>query len=268
MPLFEFDRLPAGDRRRDLRNIVLWLPVNLLQVFSFLVVCCVLIPAALLVRAATGSSRAAIGIAHKWWGPIVVGGGLAGLRVSGLEAMQPGKTYLVVANHQSYFDIPVLYSALPAPIHFVSAESIRALPGIGWFCQAVGTIFLQRNSRSSMARAAKDLAGYLREGRTTVLFPEGTRSRDGTVGPFFPALLTAAIDAGVDLLPVAIIGSGAVMPRGGGFLFRPAEVDVRIGSPIPTCGLNPDDRDVLARGAWQVINTLCAAKSPETIFCT
>ena len=256
MPLFEFDRLPPGDRRNNLRDVLLWLPVNILQVFSFLFVSCVLIPAALVVRAVTGSSRAAIGLAHKWWGPIVVGGGLARLHVTGLESMEPRKTYLVVANHQSYFDIPVLYSALPSPVYFVAAGTIGAIPGVGHFCRAVGTIFLRPNLRAETGRASKELADYLRDGRTTVLFPEGTRSRDGSMRPFSPGLRTAAIDAGVDVLPLAIVGSREVMPRGGGFLFRPAKVEVRIGSPLPTHGSGGGDRDALAREAWQSVDAL------------
>jgi 1-acyl-sn-glycerol-3-phosphate acyltransferase len=78
--------------------------------------------------------------------------------------------------------------------------------------------------------------------------------------PFYPALLTAAIDAQVEILPLAIIGSGKVMPRGGGFLFRPATVEVRIGAPIPTCGLEADDREALARKAWEVVNGLRIGK--------
>ena len=256
MLLFKFSYLLAGDCRRDLCNVLLWLPVNLVQIFSFLLVCCILIPTALIVRVVTGSSRAAIWMAHQWWGPIVVGGSLARLFVSGLKFIQPGKTYLVVANHQSFFDIPVLYASLPSPIHFVSAEKIRAFPGVGRFGCAVGTIFLQKNSRSSMARGVRELAFYLREGRTTVLFPEGTRTRDGTMGPFYPALFTAAIEAGVEILPVAIVGSGTVMPRGSGFLFRPAKVEVRIGSPISTQGLKRSDRDSVARQAWKAVDWL------------
>lgn len=263
MPVFEFGRLPAGDRRKNLGDVLLWLPVNIVQLFSFLLVSGILIPAALMVRVVAGSSRAAIGVAHRWWGPIVVGGGLARLRVTGSSNMVSGKTYLVVANHQSYFDIPVLFAALPAPIHFVSADSIRAIPGVGQFCAMTGTIFLQRTSRSSMVRAAKEMANYLREGRTTVLFPEGTRTRDGKIGPFFPALLTAAIEAGVEILPVAIYGSRQVMPRGSGFLFRPALVEVRIGSPIPTCGLNAKDRDDLTKEAWQAVNRLFTGDRAE-----
>lgn len=267
MPLFEIDRLPASDRRKSLHDILLWLPLNLLQVFSFLLVCCVLIPAALVVRALTGSPRAPLWMAHKWWGPIVVGGGLARLRVSGLESMEPGRTYLVVANHQSYFDIPVLYSALPSPIHFLGAESLRALPGVGQFGRAVGTIYLPKNSRAHTGRAAEELADYLRAGRTTVIFPEGTRSWDGTVGPFFPALLTAAISAGVEILPLAIVNSREVMPRGGGFLFRPAKVEVRIGKPIPAHSLDPKDRSDLAREVRETIDRLRTGIRPETIPC-
>lgn len=256
MPFFELDRLPSADRRRRPWDLLIWLPLNVLQVLSFVLVCAVLIPAALLVRTLTRSARPAMWMAHHWWAPIVVGGGLARLRVSGRESLRAGQAYLVVANHQSYFDIPVLCAALPPPLHFLADESIRAAPGFGHFGAAVGMIFLRKNSRLGAGRAVRELADYLRQGRTTVVFPEGTRSWDGEMRPFFPAMPAAAILAEAEILPVAIVNSRAVMPRGGGFLFRPATVEVRIGRPIPTRGFAVEDREALTRAAWEAVNEL------------
>lgn len=255
IPGLKLGSLPAGDRRRRLLDRLGWLPVNILQAFSFAVVCLVLIPAALLVHRLTANSRIPLWMAHGWWGPIVVGGGLARLRVSGRQHWKPHRSCLVVCNHQSYFDIPVLYSALPAPIHFLGLNYLADWPGIGQFGRAVGTIYLSRHSPYRSGKAVGELRDYLLEGKTTVIFPEGTRTRDGRIGPFSPILLAAAIEAGVDILPVAIDGSHRVMPRGGSFLFRPAVVEVRIGKPIPTAGLTASDRRELA---GRVRESVCA----------
>jgi 1-acyl-sn-glycerol-3-phosphate acyltransferase len=255
-PGVDLGHLPLHDRRRRLLDRLLWLPVNLLQVVSFLLVCIILIPLALLVQRLTGDSRVALWMAHHWWGPIVVAGAMAKLRVRGLEFIESDKTYLVVANHQSYFDIPVLYSALPAPLHFLGLDYLAKLPGIGHFGKAVGTIYLSKASPFRAGKAALELVNYLREGRTTVIFPEGARSWDGQVKAFSPSLFNSAILAKTEILPLAIVNSRSVMPRGGGFLFRPACVEVRIGRPIPTRDLETSDRNALAQATWDQINTL------------
>ncbi len=262
IPGLKLGSLPAGDRRRRLLDRLGWLPVNILQAFSFAVVCLVLIPAALLVHRLTGNCRIPLWMAHRWWGPIVVGGGLARLRVSGRQYWKPNRPFLVVCNHQSYFDIPVLYSALPAPIHFLGLDYLADWPGIGSFGRAVGTIYLSRHSSYRSGKTVGELRDYLLEGKTTVVFPEGTRSPDGRIGPFSPILLAAAIEAGADILPAAIDGSHRVMPRGGSFLFRPSVVEVRIGEPIPTAGLHISDRRELA---GRVRASVCSLHEGETV---
>jgi len=263
VPGVDLARLPLHDRRRRLLDRLFWLPVNLLQVVSFLLVCLILIPLALLAQRLTGDSRVALWIAHHWWGPIVVAGGLAKLRVRGRDFIESDKTYLIVANHQSYLDIPVLYSALPAPLHFLAVDYLANLPGIGHFGKAVGTIYLSKASPFRAGKAALELANYLREGRTTVIFPEGARSWDGQVKAFHPSLFNSAILAKTEILPLAIVNSHSVMPRGGGFLFRPACIEVRIGRPIPTRDLGASDRSTLAQAARDQINTLLVGEVPQ-----
>lgn len=264
VPGVDLGHLHVHDRRRRLLDRLVWLPVNLLQVVSFLLVCLILIPLALLAQKLTGGSRVALWMAHHWWGPIVVAGGMAKLRVSGRDLIESDKTYLVVANHQSYFDIPVLYSALPAPLHFLGLDYLANIPGIGHFGKAVGTIYLSKASPFRAGKAALELANYLREGRTTVIFPEGTRSWDGQMKAFSPNLFNSAILAKTEILPLAIVNSRSVMPRGGGFLFRPACVEVRIGRPIPTRDLEASDRNALARATWDQIHTLLTGEAPRT----
>ena len=265
LPGLKLHRLSADDPRKEFRNILLWLPINLIQAASFVAVCLILIPLALLVRRITGNSQIPLWMAHRWWGPIVVGGGLAKLKVSGKKYWNPKKTYLVIANHQSYFDIPVLYSALPAPLHFLGVDYLRKVPGVGHFGKAVGTIYLNLRSPAHSAAAIRELCAYLRGGRSTVVFPEGTRSWDGRIGRFSPSSLTAAIHAGVEILPLAIVNSRKVMPRGGGLLFRPGTVEVRLAPPLSTQNLHPKDCDSLAEKIRERIELLHASQAVEEI---
>ena len=92
----------------------------------------------------------------------------------------------------------------------------------------------------------------VRAGAHLCAFPEGTRSRDGSVGPFKGGVLQVAIGAGVPVLPVAISGSGAVLPTSG-FRVRPGTIHVRIGTPIATTGLQVEDRNALARRARDAV---------------
>lgn len=256
IPGLKRGKLPPSDPRRSLANCLCWFPWNLVQLIAFLFVCLVLIPLALLVRRVAGRSDIALWMAHKWWGPIVVSGGMARWSVQGLSHWKADRTYLVVANHQSYFDIPLLYATLPPPLHFLGADRLGKIPGIGHFGHAVGTIYLNRDSNIRAGKACLELIDYLRQGKTTVVFPEGTRSWDGQMRSFSPTLLTSAIHAGVDILPVAIVGTRSIMPRGGSFFFRPGRVEVRVGAPISTEGFSSKDRSALARVAWDAVDTL------------
>lgn len=262
----KISRLAPEDPRRRLGDILGWLPVNVLQVISFVAVCLFLIPIALFLRWLSGSSSIPLWMAHKIWGPVVVGGGMARLKVRGREHWQPGKTYLIVGNHQSYFDIPILYSALPSPLHFLGVDYLRKVPGVGVFGEAVGTIFMSKSSPSQTAGSIRELQRYLQQGKSTVIFPEGVRSWHGEIGRFHSSLFAAAIRAGVEILPLAILDSCKVMPRGAGFLFRPATVEVRMGTPISTHNLNPKDCDRLAKKVRSSVESLHqGAQFPEFV---
>jgi 1-acyl-sn-glycerol-3-phosphate acyltransferase len=92
----------------------------------------------------------------------------------------------------------------------------------------------------------------VRSGHALCAFPEGTRSRDGSVGPFKGGALQVAIEAGVPVVPVAIRGSGAVLPTSG-FRVRPGVITLRFGEPMSTAGLGSDDRNALARRARETV---------------
>ena len=235
----------------------LWLPVNLVQAVSLGLVCGTLIPGALVAQKCSGNSRIALWMARNIWAPIIINGGLSRLAVSGRENVSPGQPTLVVSNHQSYADIPALYCALPVPLRFTARMELRALPFIGRFMRSLGMVLIDRSSPRRAARAVVELGQALQRGEWTVIFPEGTRSVDGALGPFAAGSLAAAIAAKVDILPVAITGRGRMLPRGG-FRVRPSRIYVRIGQPISTRGLQPGDRFALAAQVRDAVGNLLA----------
>ena len=224
---------------------LLWLPVNFVQAVSLAIVCGTVIPIALVVQKCSGRSKPALWMARNIWAPIILAGGLSRLCVSGEENVSRGRPALVVSNHQSYADIPILYRALPVPLRFTAKKELEKLPLIGKFMRALEMVFIDRSTQRRAAKAVHELKTALKRGEWTVVFPEGTRSTNGFLGRFAAGSLAATIAEGADILPVAIAGSGRMLPKGG-FRVRPSRIRVLIGKPISTTGLNRNDRFALA----------------------
>lgn len=209
-----------------------WAALNLLQ-FAFTLLwtagCIVL---ALAVRLLSGRPEPALRMASWLWAPGLLGGAGARLVVEGGDGIDWSRTHLVVANHQSVIDICALFRALPVPLRFLLKDEMKRVPFVGGYAMATGMLFITRDDRRSGPQLRREAAAMLASGRTLCLFPEGTRSRDGSLGTFKAGSLQAAIDAGVDVLPVALQGAGAVLPVQGFFRVRPGTIRVAIGRPI------------------------------------
>lgn len=153
------------------------------------------------------------------------------VRTSGGERVDFGRPLVVMANHQSLFDIPVLFAALPDAYGMLAKKELFHVPFFGRAMRALGCVPIDRSRRQDGYAAIADAAELLRRGSTIVVFPEGTRSRDGTIhtlkkGPFHLAQM-----ANVPIVPVGIRGTREVLPRGSAFV-RPGVVRVEIGAPI------------------------------------
>lgn len=248
---------PPFPSRESLPGLWFWIPVNILQALSLGLLCAIVIPLAIAARKISGSSGPALWMARNIWAPVILAGGLAWLRVSGLENLFGLRTALIVSNHRSYADIPILYRAFPVGLSFVAKNEVERMPLIGWFGNAVGMIYLDRSTHQRAAKGILDLEAALRRGEWTAVFPEGTRSVNGVLGNFASGSFAAAIAAGVDVVPVAILGSERMLRRGG-FRVRPSKIQMLIGKPIPTAGLTPDDRFELAAKTHAAVSGLIA----------
>lgn len=234
---------------------LLWLPVNFVQAVSLGIVCGTVIPVALVAQKCSGHSGLSLWMARNIWAPIIIAGGLSRLSVKGLENVSPGRPALVVSNHQSYADVPIIYRALPVPLRFTAKSDVERLPLIGKFMRSLGMVLIDRSTPQRATKAVRELKTALNRSEWTVVFPEGTRSVNGVVGPFAAGSFAAAIAEGVDILPVAIAGSGRMLAKGG-FRVRPSKIQVRIGKPIPTSGHEPSDRFALAAKARDAVERL------------
>jgi 1-acyl-sn-glycerol-3-phosphate acyltransferase len=115
----------------------------------------------------------------------------------------------------------------------------------GWAMRAGRFIFIDRQNAASARRSIEEAARRIKLGQSVVIFPEGTRTRDGRLNSFKKGGFHLALDSGADIVPVAIQGSHSVMPPGSP-LIRSGTVRIQIGAPISTAGLGPADRDALA----------------------
>jgi 1-acyl-sn-glycerol-3-phosphate acyltransferase len=180
----------------------------------------------------------------RWWARGVLTSAGVRVRVRTHATFAPRTSYVFMPNHVSTADIWAIFLAVPVPLRFIAKKQLAHIPLFGWAMRAGRFIFIDRQNAASAHRTIDQAADRIREGRSVVIFPEGTRSLDGRLGPFKKGAFHLAIKAGAAVVPVAIRGSREIMPSGA-FLIHPGVVDIEIGAPIPTTGLGPDDRQAL-----------------------
>ncbi|HEX8653544.1 MAG TPA: lysophospholipid acyltransferase family protein [Pyrinomonadaceae bacterium] len=168
----------------------------------------------------------------------------ARVRVHGAEHIMPGASYVFLSTHQSYMDIPAMLGYLPAQLRIAAKKSLFRIPFMGWHLTRAGHIPIDRSSTQNAVASMQRAAAYLHDGICAFIFPEGTRSRDGALQPFKKGGFKLAIQAGVPIMPVTIIGSRQVLPRDS-IIFRPGPVDMYVDPPIPTAGLTDNDLEAL-----------------------
>jgi 1-acyl-sn-glycerol-3-phosphate acyltransferase len=173
--------------------------------------------------------------AHTWCRLIAATVGMR-VRVHGLENLPaPGEPVVYMANHQSYMDIPTIFAFLPVQFRIIAKESLFKVPFMGWHLSRAGNIPINRSNRREAMRSIARAAERIREGTPVVVFPEGTRSRDGHLQPFKVGSFNLDASAGVPIVPLSIVGTCKVLPRDS-LIFHPHKVDMYISPPIPTAG--------------------------------
>jgi 1-acyl-sn-glycerol-3-phosphate acyltransferase len=148
-----------------------------------------------------------------------------------------------VANHSSFYDIPILFTALPHQLRIIAKAALGRVPFIGWHLRLAGHLLVDRANPG--AGIFKRMQRLTRQGASLIAFPEGSRTGDGRVGRFKGGVFLLAIENMWPVVPVAVIGSRTVMPRGR-LMVAPAPVRVVVHEAIPTTGLTREDARALA----------------------
>lgn len=210
-----------------------------------------------LTGAITGSERVPAGI-MRWWGIRFIRIGGWTVRISGAERI-PGGGVVLVANHQSLVDIPLVLAAFPREIRFIAKRELGRIPLFGRAMVAAGNLFVDREDPRDAVRLIRQAEELLAKGRSVVVFPEGTRSGDGSIGEFRPGAFHIAWKTGYPLVPVYLAGGRRALPKGS-LLFHPAELVVRVLSAVPSGPDRPLSRDEMAEESRRRI---LAAKAEE-----
>ena len=157
-----------------------------------------------------------------------------------IEGRQPAKgAFVAVSNHQSFLDIFAM-SRQRREMKWIAKEEVFKMPFFGLFFRLSGDIPVLRGDRESGGAALSKARWYLDRGMPVMIFPEGTRSRDGRMGPFKPGAFRLAVEAQVPILPVAVTGSAYGMPKGSPWI-RPTLVLIRVLEPVETKGMTGGD---------------------------
>jgi 1-acyl-sn-glycerol-3-phosphate acyltransferase len=217
-------------------------------------------PLALMLSMLSGSARPLYLLTG--WG---LGGAfrLAGIRITieNRERLGDGRNVVIVSNHASHLDAPALYLALRVPFVALAKREVFAIPFFSSVIRRAGFIPIQRGDRTEAVEAVARMVSALRAGASVLVFPEGTRSRTGELGPFKKGGFLAAVEARSRLVPVAVHGTGSLMPRHG-YALRPGHVRVSILDPVDAGGYSYPDRDrVIAQVRSQIDRALTGTGS-------
>lgn len=149
---------------------------------------------------------------------------------------------IFMSNHESHVDAPFLANAIPIPAVYIAKKELRLIPFLGWLIWAAGMIFIDRKNRERAVLSMKKAATEIHGGKSVVLFPEGTRTRTGELGPFKKGGFHLAMDAGVPIVPIAMVGGYQLLPPHS-LQLRSGSYRARFGQPVDTTSFK--DRDQL-----------------------
>jgi 1-acyl-sn-glycerol-3-phosphate acyltransferase len=179
-----------------------------------------------------------------WWSKSLLFAAGVSLSIEGLENIEAERSYVIVSNHQSALDIPAQFLAFPVPVRFLAKKELYRIPILGTALRAIGCVEVDRQAGAAVHRQINTQSTeVMRRGHSILVYAEGTRFRDGTVHAFKRGAFSIAIDAGMPILPVAVVGGAKAWPQRRPLLGGPMKV--AIAQPIETSELSRKDVSAL-----------------------
>ncbi|MBC2735766.1 MAG: 1-acyl-sn-glycerol-3-phosphate acyltransferase [Desulfobacteraceae bacterium] len=174
------------------------------------------------------------------------------VKVIGRQNVDPRQSYVIVSNHQSQYDIFVLYGWLNIDFKWVMKQELRKVPAIGISCERLGHIYVDRSNREAALASINAAKQRIVDGTSVLFFPEGTRSRDNRMRPFKKGAFRMALDLQLPILPIAIQGTRDILPSDTLDLY-PGRATMFIHPPIPIDDYSHDTLDDLMARTRAVI---------------
>jgi 1-acyl-sn-glycerol-3-phosphate acyltransferase len=192
------------------------------------------------------------GVTRTWSKMILMAANIRA-EVSGRENIKPGASYIVISNHQSHLDIPLLVYNLPLRLTFLAKKELFKIPFFGWGMQAAGILKIDRSNKSKAIQTLKDAERIILDKKFSVIaFPEGTRSSDGKIHEFKKGSFVLAIGTGLPVLPVSVRGTYDMLPKKK-IRIRPGKVRVKIYEPIDSKDYTFENRHELVLRTHRII---------------
>lgn len=211
-------------------SIVMWGGTIVLTMLASTLDILILFPVSLLLD--RGTRRIVHQNSILWARSIIGFSPIWSIVVTGREHLQPGKHYIVIANHQSMLDILAVCAALPINFKFLAKRELFQIPLMGWGMASAGYIPVDRASHKSGREAMQRITRVLNLGVSVLLFPEGTRSPDGKIQAFKMGAFKLARENKVEILPVVVDGTGQALPKNSWLIKKKSTFIVSIGKPI------------------------------------
>ena len=189
----------------------------------------------------------------RLWGKTALLANRVKVRIEGTEHLNGKGPYIFMSNHQSYYDVFALLGHLPYQFKWLVKKELFSIPYFGWTMAAVGYISIDRGGTRDTVEAMNEAAQKIRDGMSVTIFPEGSRSPDGSIQPFKKGGFTLAIKSKVPIVPIAIDGSRDIMPKDK-FTVTSGEIRMLMDRPIETESYSLKDREVLMK---RVRETIC-----------
>ncbi len=214
-------------------HVVVFLPLGIFITFICSLIIIIILPIA--GNAKWGSYPAI------FWARALCIVSLVRTKVEGQENIDPKSSYIFVANHQSLYDMPLVYGYLKNNFKWIIKKEFRKMPIMGKTCELMGHIFIDRSNPMRAKHSLEEAKKRIINGNSSIfLFPEGTRTRNGQVGRFKRGAFTIARDLHLPIVPVTIIGAYEALPKGFNCII-PGTIRMIIHKPIDTTNLTDDN---------------------------
>jgi len=204
---------------------------------------------------ATGRLQHKVAVA---WAKMLLKICLVRVDVIGAERLDPNQPYVFCSNHFSLIDTPVMFGSMPRSFRILARHGLWKIPFIGWHLNRAGHLPVNREDAREAVKNIAAAAQKIKSGYSILLFPEGGRTRGETMRPFKPGAAYIAIQAGVPIVPMALVGTRNILSPGSTHL-RPGIAELRIGEPVPTEGLHRREGKKLVKEIKDTIGRMSGA---------